>query len=104
MIRTTFIDEIRRRRALKREVHVVTLWEDCAAAPCAATAIDMLRFDDLLGELASFEPEGAQVVELRFYVGLTMAEIADTLGISERTAHRRWHSARAWLLHALRDS
>lgn len=97
VIRMTFIDEVRRRKAQKRGIEIVTRWD----APEAAAELDVLRFDDLLEALAEFEPEGARVVEMRFYVGMSMKEIADALAIPERTIHRRWASARAWLLKEL---
>ncbi len=97
VIRTTFIDEVRRRKAQKRSFEAVTDWPE-AGAPAA---FDLICFDDLLDALAEFEPEGARVVELRFYVGMSMKEIADALAMPERTVHRRWSSARAWLLKEL---
>ena len=97
VIRMTFIDEIRRRKARKRSFEALTHWNE----PAQGSEVDMLRFDDLLDVLAEFEPEGARVVELRFYAGMSMKEIADALAIPERTIHRRWASARAWLLKEL---
>ena len=97
VIRLTFIDEVRRRAAGKRDVAMVTAWDEHDAP----AELDILRFDELLEELAEFEPDGARVVEMRFYVGMSMKEISDALAVSERTIHRRWASARAWLLKEL---
>ncbi len=97
VIRMTFIDEVRRRKAKKRGFDVVTRWNERDAP----AELDILRFDDLLDALAEFEPEGARIVEMRFYVGMSMKEISDALAIPERTIHRRWASARAWLLAEL---
>jgi len=77
---------------------VVTLWEDMAPA---GETFDIEDFDDTLNQLAKFEPEGAKVIELRFYAGLTLPEISDVLELSERTVQRRWRTARAWMLKEL---
>jgi RNA polymerase sigma factor (TIGR02999 family) len=99
VIRVTLIDEIRRRSAAKRDGAVVTLWDDQDAL---AAPIDIAEFDQALDQLGQIEPESARIVELRFYVGLTMEEIARELAISESTALRRWRTARAWLFKELR--
>lgn len=98
VIRLTFIDEVRRRKAARRDFQLVTAWDDDLAMP---DGVEILRFDALLDSLAEFDAEAARIVELRFYVGMSMKEIADALETSERTVHRRWASARAWLLNEL---
>ena len=98
VIRTTLIDEVRRRRAAKRDVALVTRWDD---HPEAALPVDLETFDRLIDDLAAIDAEAATVVQLRFYVGLTMGEIARELALSESTALRRWRLARAWLLKEL---
>ena len=91
VMRATLIDEIRRRKAAKRDGGVSMKWDG------VDDGFDIEQFDGVLERLATFEPEGAKIVELRFYVGLTMDEISRVLAISESTVHRRWRSARAWL-------
>ena len=98
VIRTTLIDEIRRRAAAKRNVPVMTIWE---ADPDSNQVLNLEEFDSALTQLAGIEPEGAKIVELRFYAGMTMEEIARELDISESTALRRWRVARAWLFNEL---
>ncbi len=93
VIRATVIDEVRRRKASKRNIEAVTLWDEAGGG----APLDILDFDELLEALSAFEPEGARIVELRFYAGMTMGEIAEALDMPERTVHRRWASARAWL-------
>jgi RNA polymerase sigma factor (TIGR02999 family) len=66
-----------------------------------STGDDMLAVDEALAKLAGQKPEIAKVVELRFFAGLSLEEIATTLGISIRTAHRHWAYARAWLRREL---
>lgn len=63
--------------------------------------IDLLELDDALGRLAAQYPQEGRVVELRFFGGLTIAETADVLGISDSTVERAWDFARAWLRHDL---
>lgn len=97
VMRMTLIDEVRKHKAAKRGT-VMTLWDDIAAA---GEAFDIEDFDDTLEQLARFEPDGAKVIELRFYAGLTLPEISDVLDLSERTVQRRWRTARAWMLKEL---
>ena len=98
----TLIDEVRRQRALRRNADIVTLWDEAAAGE--ETSFDIESFDDALRRLATIEPEGARVVELRFFVGLTLEEVAASTGMSESTVQRRWRSARAWLLKELEEN
>jgi RNA polymerase sigma factor (TIGR02999 family) len=62
-----------------------------------------LALDEALDRLATAEPRAADVVKLRYFAGLTVAEAAAALGISPRTADNDWAYARAWLADALRD-
>src|SRR5262245_25331237 len=59
---------------------------------------DLLALDEALTKLAATDPQAAQLVELRYFAGLSIPEAARTLGISPRTADRLWAFARAWLL------
>jgi RNA polymerase sigma factor (sigma-70 family) len=61
-----------------------------------------LRIDEALEKLAAEDPPSAELVRLRFFVGMKIEEAADALGISERTAKRYWQFARAWLYEELR--
>ncbi len=58
---------------------------------------DLLTLNDALERLEEHDPDKAKVVELRFFAGLTMDEIASVLGITTRSVERRWEFARAWL-------
>jgi RNA polymerase sigma factor (TIGR02999 family) len=97
VMRMTLIDEVRKHKAAKRGT-VMTLWTD-AAVPDRSFEIE--DFDSTLDELGKIEPEGAKIVELRFFAGLTLPEIATTLDLSESTVQRRWRTARAWMLSEL---
>jgi DNA-directed RNA polymerase specialized sigma24 family protein len=59
--------------------------------------VDLVELDDLLAELASWDERAARLVELRFFAGLEMKDVAETLAISLTTAEREWRAARAWL-------
>jgi len=60
--------------------------------------------DEALEKFAQLDPQRAELVKLRYFVGLSFSEAADVLGISEPTAKRYWAFARAWLLEEIRNS
>ncbi|MEW6365067.1 MAG: sigma-70 family RNA polymerase sigma factor [Acidobacteriota bacterium] len=62
---------------------------------------ELLALDQALERLAAVDQREAHVVELRFFAGLTVPEIADLLGVSRRTVEADWAHARAWLLREL---
>jgi RNA polymerase sigma factor (TIGR02999 family) len=64
---------------------------------------DVLAVDEALSQLACAHPEKAELVKLRYFAGLTLAEAASALGISTATADRHWRYARAWLVRHLRQ-
>jgi DNA-directed RNA polymerase specialized sigma24 family protein len=65
---------------------------------------DLLALDEALTALAREDPGAAELVKLRAFAGLTLAQAAEALGIGRRTADRDWAYARAWLCHALAGS
>lgn len=65
---------------------------------------DILALDEVLTMLAKADPRAAQVVELRFFGGLSEEEVAESLGVSVITVKRDWKAARAWLIGRLRTS
>ncbi|MEQ1690078.1 MAG: ECF-type sigma factor [Gemmatimonas sp.] len=100
VMRRVLVDHARSRQAAKRGgALLVTL--DESAAGHEAPLLDMLALDDALTRLAAAEPRCAEVVTLRFFAGLEVAEIADALGVSTATVKRDWRFARAWLANAL---
>jgi RNA polymerase sigma factor (TIGR02999 family) len=100
VMRRLLVDHARARLADKRAHQPVTL---TAGGEVAADepAFPILELDRALDKLAASFPRPARVVELRFFGGLDMGEIAEVLGVVERTAHRDWAFARAWLLKEL---
>lgn len=103
-MRWIVLDYVRRRRALKRggELTIVAVDEEDVAAP-EATA-DLERLDAALRDLARLQPDLAELVDLRFFCGLSFAEIATLRGVSERTAQRDWAKARALLFDSLKEA
>lgn len=69
-----------------------------------AAPVDLLALDEALSRLAQEAPLRAELVKLRFFGGMTMAEAATALGISLATAERYWTYARSWLFAEMRDS
>ena len=66
-----------------------------------ATPVDALELHDALTRLAAFQARAAQVVELRYFGGLTLGQAAEVLGVTEKTVSRDWNTARLWLLDRL---
>jgi RNA polymerase sigma factor (TIGR02999 family) len=97
-MRQVLVDYARRRKAAKRGGGVisVTLGDEAGAADTSAD--DLLALDDALNQL---EPRQRQVIECRFFGGMEEKDIAEALGISERTVRRDWVKARAWLYREL---
>ena len=62
---------------------------------------DLIALDDALGALAEIDPREAKVVELRFFGGLSEKEVAEVIGISEKTVRRDWNHAKVWLLEEM---
>jgi RNA polymerase sigma factor (sigma-70 family) len=61
------------------------------------TDLDVVLLDDALKDLASLNPQQSQIIELRFFGGLSIADTSEVMGISPATVSREWTSARAWL-------
>ena len=99
-MRHIVIDHVRRRQSQKRDVGV-TLPLDGHDVRTPAPEIDLLAMDDALTELAQLDARQARIVELRFFGGLELKEIAAMLDTSERTVKRDWQKARAFLFAAL---
>lgn len=100
-MRRIMVDHARQRQALKRGGGAVRVTLDEAAAVTETRADELLALDEALEKLATFDHRKAQVVELRYFGGLTMEEIAEVLKIHVNTVTRDWTAARAWLLAAL---
>lgn len=93
----------RRRSAGKRAANVATIPFDESVYPAFERGVDVAKLDDALTALGKLDPTQARIVELRFFGGLSVEEVAVYLGVSERTVIRQWGLARVWLAEQLGD-
>ena len=100
-MRRILIDRARDRRRLKRGGSRRRVRIDLDALLVEPPGEDLLALDEALSALAREDPGAAELVKLRAFAGLTLAQAAEALGIGRRTADRDWAYARAWLCHAL---
>jgi RNA polymerase sigma factor (TIGR02999 family) len=100
-MRRILIDRARRKHALKRGAGAECIDLDRVDVALEADADTLLRVNDAVEKLASQDGQAAELVKLRFFVGMDYTEAAETMGISERTAKRCWSFARAWLFREL---
>ena len=99
LMRRILVDHARARAAVKRAAVSVALEDvDLRTAPID---VDVLAIDSVLSRLAQLDERQAQLVELRFFAGLTVEETATALGVAPITVKRDWALARAWLFRAL---
>jgi len=100
-MRQVLIDYARRRGRAKRggERHQVPL--SVVDLATEAPVEDVLALDGVVEKLALQDPRMADIVQLRFYAGLSVEETASALGLSERTVRREWSVARAWIMREL---
>lgn len=97
VMRQILVEYARGHRAAKRggDVGKVTLEEGLQAAKPLNP--DVIMLDDALKSLADLDPQQSQIVELRFFAGLSIEDTSEVLGVSPATVSREWTSARAWL-------
>jgi RNA polymerase sigma factor (TIGR02999 family) len=100
-MRRVLINRARDRGRLKRGGDRSRVDLENLCDPLEAPDEDLLDLDEALDRLASAYPRPAELVKLRFFTGLSLADAAAVLGISTRTADREWMFARAWLRDAL---
>lgn len=99
VMRNVLIDMVRRRQALKRGGELRVSWPEGfePQAPPAPDPVDLLALGVALEELEKSSPRLAELVDLRFFGGLELAEIASLQAVSERTLRRDWRKAKAFL-------
>ncbi len=103
-MRRILIDNARRKRALRHGGGQQRLPLDEVDLAAAAEDDQLLAVHEALDKLAAQDKTKAELVKLRYFVGLTIAEAAEVLGISEPTAKRYWAYARAWLYREITKS
>lgn len=97
LMRRILVDHARQRNAAKRGGSPLHVTLDRIVATAKQSNVDVLAIDEALTKLAAIDRQQAQIVELRFFSGLSVEETAAALGISPRTVKRDWSVARAWL-------
>jgi RNA polymerase sigma factor (TIGR02999 family) len=103
LMRRILVDAARARRAGKRGGSATVLsLEAVGDVPAQSAVTDVLVIDDAVDRLRAFDPDQARIVELRFFAGMTVEEVAFVLRRSARTVRREWRLARAWLFRELR--
>jgi RNA polymerase sigma factor (TIGR02999 family) len=101
LMRRIMVDHARERQALKRGHGARKVRLDEAASVTERRSEELLALDDALERLAGQDPRKSQIVELRYFGGLTVKETAEFLKLSLRTVEREWNMAKAWLYRAL---
>jgi RNA polymerase sigma factor (TIGR02999 family) len=101
IMRHILLDRARRRLAAKRGGAAARIDLDQVADFGSTRAQEVIYLDDALVALAKMDPRKAQVIELRFFAGLSVDETAEVLKVSPETVLRDWRLARAWLLSEL---
>jgi RNA polymerase sigma factor (TIGR02999 family) len=97
VMRSVLIDHVRQQQAEKRGGSSERLSLTAAQPESSERPVELLALDEALQRLSTLHPQQGQIVELRFFGGLTIEETAHTLGVSHATVERGWQAARAWL-------
>lgn len=106
MMRNIIVDSAREHLAERRgggAEHVTLSGDEVEAVAGDGADTDLVRVHDALRELEALDPALAELVEMRYFGGYDDLEIAELLGITDRSVRRRWEKARAWLYVALHD-
>ena len=100
-MRHILVDYARARHAAKRGGAAIVVSLDEVAVASDERVAEMVALDEALGSLAAFDRRKCQVVELRYFGGLSVEETAEVLKVSPETVARDWRLARTWLLREL---
>jgi RNA polymerase sigma-70 factor (ECF subfamily) len=103
IIRRILIDHARSSGAAKRGGSITRISVGDQDIGVPARDVDLLALDEAMAELALLDEQQARIVELRYFGGCTIDEIAELLELGKRTVDRQWRAARAWLFDRLRD-
>jgi RNA polymerase sigma factor (TIGR02999 family) len=100
-MRRILVDHARAHHYAKRGGGNQLLELDEAAAVSQRQAAELVTLDDALTDLAVIDPRKSQIVEMRYFGGMSVEETAEVLGVSSVTVMREWRTAKAWLLRAI---
>ena len=103
-MRCILIDNARRKNRVRHGKGLIRVNLDCVDLASQADGDTLLRVDEALRKLALEDPVKAELVKLRYFVGLSIPKAAAALGLSESTAKRAWAYARAWLYEELKNT
>lgn len=101
LMRQILVDHARAHAAGKRGGDVIHFSIEDVQIPVEERAASILAIDEVLDRLAKLDEQQATIVEMRFFGGMTNDEIAESLGVSQRTVSRDWETARLWLYREL---
>jgi len=101
IMRRILVDHARGRAAQKRGGGAEAVSLSLVEAPSGRPEVELIALEQALEQLTALDPRKTQVVELKFFGGLSAREIAEVMGISEATVEREWTFARAWLYKAI---
>ncbi|MEP7340852.1 MAG: ECF-type sigma factor, partial [Acidobacteriota bacterium] len=101
LMRRVLVDHARRRNYQKRGGEAIRVSLADAEGASAAPDADFVALNAALDELEKLDERRGKIVELKFFGGLAVTEIAEVLSVSSRTVAREWELARAWLFHQL---
>jgi RNA polymerase sigma factor (TIGR02999 family) len=97
LMRRILVDHARKQHAAKRGGNCLTLTLDESVGPPKKREVNLIALDDALTDLAALDSRQSQIVELRFFAGLSIEDASRVLGTSPATVKREWATARAWL-------
>lgn len=103
LMRQMLVDDARKRHALKREAQGSEVEIGSIEVAAASSSVDILALDEALEELAALDQRQRDIVEMKFFGGLTIAEIATALEVSHATVERDWTMAKAFLFSQLQS-
>src|SRR5687768_17050949 len=102
-MRSVIVDVVRKRNAARRGGHSARVTFDTELANhISVTEREVIGIHEALDELGKLDPRMARIVEMRYFGGMTEEEIAEILGLTDRTVRREWEKARLWLSAALK--
>ncbi len=101
LMRRILVNHARDRAAAKRGGERERVSLSLVEVPSGGPDVDLIALEDAMERLAALDERKAKVVELRFFGGLSVEEVAEVLGVSRATVEREWSFARAWLFDAL---
>lgn len=97
-MRQVLVDHARKKKAAKRGGQIAGHRITLSGVDSGSREWDVIDLNDALEQLARLDSRQSQIVELRFFGGLTMTQVAEILGMSERAVYLDWQMARAWIL------